>query len=294
MSLPLTEGNPRRLRGHSPLVVQRMMMHAHRLLPLLALGCAVLPLCPLAAQVPAAVPENLQIFLLMGQSNMAGRGQVEEEDKVPIPGIFSLNRELAWVPAVEPVHFDRPFVGSGLGRPFAKALLEANPSVAIGLVPCALGGSSLKQWTPGDKLYTEALTRARAALKSGKLKGILWHQGESDSGTEELARSYRERWTGFIDSLRRDLDAPEVPVLVGQLGEFLYRDNGGASLHARIVNEQLALIPLSVPKTAFVLSAGLNHKGDKVHFDRAALHELGRRYALAYLGLDADWARRSR
>jgi len=224
---------------------------------------------------------------------MAGRGEIEAQDRVPIPRAFALNRELRWMPAVEPVHFDRPYVGSGLARPFAQTLLAANFSASIGLVPCAVGGTGLNLWTPGGELYKNAIARMRVALKSGRLRAILWHQGESDTGSEELARSYRERWTRLIESLRHDLGVPDVPVLVGQLGEFIYPEMGGSSVYARVVNEQLALIPLYVPKTAFVSAAGLMHKGDRVHFDRASLNEFGRRFALAYLTLDPGWTRRS-
>jgi hypothetical protein len=261
---------------------------------LFTLICSIALLqCDGTAPAPDNTPTNLQIFLLAGQSNMAGRGEIEAEDRVPIPRVFALNRELEWTPAVEPVHFDRPYVGSGLARPFAKYLLEANPSASIGLVPCAVGGTGLNLWTPGGDLYENAITRMRVALKSGRLRAILWHQGESDSGSEELARSYRERWTRFIEGLRNDLGGQDVPVLIGQLGEFIYKEKGGNSPYAQVANEQLALIPLYVPKTAFVSAAGLTHKGDRVHFDRASLNELGRRFALAYLTLDPVWTRRA-
>lgn len=233
---------------------------------------------------------NLELFLLIGQSNMAGRGQVEPADREPIPRVLALGKDGEWAPAVEPVHFDKPYAGSGLARSFAKTLAEANPAASIGLIPCAVGGTGLSEWKPGGKLYSDALERARIAMKSGRLRAILWHQGESDSGDEKLAGTYRERWSEWIRSLRQDLGDPDVPVIVGQLGEFFAKENGGNSPFARVVNEQLAVIPLYVRHTAFVSSAGLTHKGDRVHFDRTSLRELGRRYALAYLSLDPEWA----
>ena len=242
----------------------------------------------LAASCAAQTP-NLELFLLVGQSNMAGRGIVEAADREPIPGVYALNKELAWTPAIDPVHFDKPYAGAGLGRWFAKTLKAANPSASIGLIPCAAGGTSLNEWAPEGKLYADAVRRAREAMKSGRLRGILWHQGESDTGDEALARSYRERWTRFVEALRRDLNAAEVPAMVGQLGEFTYKDRGGAMIFAPLVDEQLATIPLHVPRTAFVSSAGLKHKGDKVHFDSASLREFGRRYALAYMSLSPEW-----
>ena len=217
---------------------------------------------------------------------MAGRGVVEAQDKAPIPRVYMLTKELEWKPAVDPLHFDKADIaGVGLARSFARELTKSNPSASIGLIPAAFGGTSLEEWKPGGKLYTTAVARARAAMKSGKLRGILWHQGEADSGKEENAKSYRERWTKVIGSLREDLNAANVPVIVGQLGEFY------TGPFARTVDEQLAIIPLQVPRTAFVSSAGLKPKVDNVHFDAPSLREFGRRYAHAFLMLDPGWSK---
>jgi hypothetical protein len=229
-------------------------------------------------------PHDLQLFLLIGQSNMAGRGPVEAQDREVIPRVLMLNKEMAWVPAVDPLHFDKPNVaGVGLGRTFAKTMLWANPSVSIGLIPAAFGGTSLDEWKPGDKLYTDAVKRAKEAMKSGKLRGILWHQGEADAGTMEHVSSYRERFANLVQHLRSDLDAPDVPVVVGELGEFQ------KGKFTREMNEQLALVPFVVPHSAFVSSAGLTDKGDGVHFGSASAREFGRRYALAFLSLAPEW-----
>jgi Carbohydrate esterase, sialic acid-specific acetylesterase len=152
------------------------------------------------------------------------------------------------------------------------------PKAHIGLLPCAFGGSPLHDWIPGAIHYENAVKRTREAQKQGTLRVILWHQGEAESNDLDRARSYRERWTHMMTSLRKDLGAPDVPVIVGQLGLFFVK-----SPYARIVNEQLAMIPASVPYTAFVPSYGLKHKGDEVHFDTPSLREFGRRYAHAFL-----------
>lgn len=239
-----------------------------------------------AATILAQPPADLQLFLLAGQSNMAGRGVVEAQDKAPLPRVYMLTKDLEWKAAVDPLHFDKPGVaGVGLARSFARELTKSNPAASIGLIPAAFGGTSLDEWKPGGKLYSEAVARARTGMKSGKLRGILWHQGESDSGKEETSKSYRDRWRQVIGSLREDLNAANVPVVVGQLGEFY------AGAFARTVNEQLALIPLQVPRTAFVSSAGLKPKSDNVHFDTPSLREFGRRYSHAFLMLDPGWSK---
>lgn len=225
----------------------------------------------------ADAPHDLQIFLLIGQSNMAGRGPMLAEDYVPHPRIFMLNRDLAWVPATDPLHFDKPkMVGVGPGSSFARALAEREPSAIMGLVPAAVGGTSLEEWKAGGKLYVDAVTRARAALKSGRLAGILWHQGEADSASTK-ARTYATRFAAMIAQLRADLNAPDVPVIVGETGRF----RAGATE----INAVLATLPASVPRCAFVSAEGLTDKGDKLHFDRESQHELGRRYAAAWLRL---------
>jgi hypothetical protein len=233
--------------------------------------------------------QEKQLFLLIGQSNMAGRGAVEPQDKEIIPRVFMLNKDMAWVPAVDPLHFDKPAVaGVGLGRTFARTLQWANPGASIGLIPAAFGGTSLDEWKPGDKLYADAVQRTHEALKSGKLRGILWHQGEADAGAEEHVGSYRERFANLVQHLRQDLNTPDVPVVVGELGEFQ------KGKFTRQLNEQLALIPFLVPHSAFVSSSGLTDKGDGLHFNSASAREFGRRYAMAFLSLDPEWTGSSR
>ncbi|HKB92472.1 MAG TPA: sialate O-acetylesterase, partial [Opitutaceae bacterium] len=186
-----------------------------------------------------AAEDDVQLFLLIGQSNMAGRGAVEPQDKVPHPRVFMLTKQLTWVPAVDPVHFDKPDVaGVGLGSTFARVLAEAEPKAIIGLVPAAMGGSSLDEWKPGEKLYSNAVARMKEAMKRGQLKGILWHQGESDSAKEKAA-TYAERFCAMIEQLRKDLGAENVPLIIGETGRF--------RTDAAAINEVLAGLPELVP-----------------------------------------------
>src|SRR5690606_25725287 len=165
----------------------------------------------------------MQIFLLAGQSNMAGRGQVTAADSLVHPRIFMLSREGAWVPAVEPVHYDKPGAGVGPGLTFACAIVTADPTAVVGLVPTAVGGSPITTWVPGavhDQTgtppYDDAMARARQALTSGRLAGILWHQGESDANAE-AAGQYEGRLEELIARFRTEPGAPDVPVRIGQL-----------------------------------------------------------------------------
>jgi len=246
-----------------------------------------------AASAPLPSKAKLQLYLLMGQSNMAGRGKIAPEDKVPHPRVLVFTLDNKWEAAVEPVTHDKPgMLGVGPGLAFGKAMAEQQPGITIGLVPCAVGGTALRLWERGGILYSNAVRRAKLAMQDGTLKGIVWHQGESDSGTAKNAYSYGDRLARMIGDIRADLDAPGLPVVVGQIGEFLYDRGPDHSPYARVVNEALAALPTKVPATACARSKGLNHKGDQLHFDAASQREFGRRYAAEMLRLQAARARR--
>jgi hypothetical protein len=223
------------------------------------------------------VPDHMQLFLLIGQSNMAGRGKVEPQDEVANPQIYMLTKDRQWVLAKDPVHFDKPVAGVGPGLEFARQIVASNPRTIVGLIPCAMGGSSLDQWKPGGNLYNEAVARTRAAMKNGTLTGILWHQGESDSSHGKVV-TYGERFAAMIGQLRKDLSAENAPVIVGELGRFR-----AASAE---FNAALPEVVRRVPRCACVTSEGLSDRGDHLHFDSASQRILGRRYAAAFLKLN--------
>ena len=228
--------------------------------------------CPQRDGRPVPV-EEFHIYLLMGQSNMAGRGKMTAEDRQPVPGIFSLDAKSAWQPAAHPLHFDKPNVaGVGLGLDSAKVLQQHDKQIVVGLVPCAFGGTRLDQWRPGDKLYENAVARAKTAARCGVLKGVLWHQGESDS-TDQLAPTYAARLAEMLTKLRGDLGDHDLPIVVGELGQFRKQ------LTTTQVNAQLREVANSLPQVACASSEGLTHNGDSTHFDATALKEFGRRYA---------------
>ena len=256
---------------------------------LIVIGVAVLFATGFAQQSDA--PQrggSLQLFLLVGQSNMAGRGKVEPQDAVPIARVLMLDKQRTWVPAIDPMHFDKPIAGVGLGRAFAARIAAAGPHVTIGLIPAAVGGSPIDAWQPGvyyeptrSHPWDDAIARARAAQPSGTLQAVLWHQGESDA-TAELAPAYEAKLHDLIARIRVALDAPDVPFIVGQLGQFPDVPWDGPR---RTVDTAHRTLPGKVRRTAFVSSEGLVHGDDKVHFDSASLREFGRRYAEAYLSL---------
>ena len=236
---------------------------------------------------PLKLPEkaNFHLFLLVGQSNMAGRGIVEDEDKVPHPRVLMLSKNGDWIPAVDPMHFDKPIAGVGLGKTFGMEIAEADPKITVGLIPCAVGGSPIDTWKP-DAYYPatkshpwdDAMRRAKLALKSGVLKGILWHQGESDA-TSDLAPAYEAKLGDLVKRLRAGLEAPDIPFVAGQMGQFPDNPWNDARKQVDKAHQEL---PSRVRHTAFVSSEDLQHKGDKVHFDSASFRNFGKRYAEAF------------
>jgi len=231
------------------------------------------------------LPQSSQtkLYLLVGQSNMAGRGRVGPIDKTSHPQVYSLAKDGHWVSAMEPIHFDKPKrVGVSPGLAFGKVIAADDPQSIIGLIPSAVGGSVIASWRrrgyhSQTKVYPydDAIRRAKIAIaKGGKLEAILWHQGEHDSRRDK-AGAYESELTRLVSDFRRDLNAPNVPFIVGGLGDFLIKRNSDTDL----VQLALSTVSQRVTCTAFVSASGLVDKGDELHFDAASAREFGRRYA---------------
>jgi carbohydrate esterase-like sialic acid-specific acetylesterase len=255
----------------------------------LAIACLV-PFTPSRGADETAVKlppkQEFQLFLLAGQSNMAGRGKVDDEGRKPQPRIYSLNKDGKWQPAVDPLHWDKPEAGAGIGKPFAEIIASKNPSISIGLVPTACGGSPISTWSPGkfweqtkSHPYDDFLVRAKRAMQDGTLKAILWHQGESDSNAMDAAE-YETRLTELINRMRSDLNAPDLPFIIGQLGRFPAKP---WSKDREAVDAAHQAVARKMKNVRFVSSEGLNSRGDNLHFDTPSLRIFAHRYAEAYL-----------
>jgi len=236
----------------------------------------------LAAQ-DAITDSNFHVYLLIGQSNMAGRGVVDAESTQVNPRILMLDSLNNWVPATDPVHFDKPNVaGVGPAIGFANEMLKGNDKIRIGVIPCAWGGSPISVWKPDSVYlkahpYDDAIKRATIAKQQGMLKGILWHQGESDNNAARAA-IYLEKLQQLITRLRNDLHQPQLPFVAGEIGHFNKVD---------IINAVINRLPVTVNNTAVVSANGLTDKGDQLHFDTPSARELGKRYAVAMRQLQA-------
>ncbi|TWU37913.1 Carbohydrate acetyl esterase/feruloyl esterase precursor [Novipirellula aureliae] len=228
-----------------------------------------------------------EVYLLIGQSNMAGRAPIESMDEGPIDGCELLNAEGKWEPATNPLN-KYSTVGKKLsvqklnpGYGFAKRLHELRPGISVGLVVNARGGTSISKWAKTSTeydYYSAAVARTQAALADGnsRLAGILWHQGESDGNR---TGSYMKKLTALIADLRADFNAPDLPFIAGQVE---MDDTDGKP--SRVFNDVIIQLPTVVSNTAVVSTEGLLTL-DGTHFDSASQRELGRRYADALLSL---------
>jgi hypothetical protein len=225
---------------------------------------------------------NFHLYILAGQSNMAGRGKVIERDNQSHPRVYVLNKNKEWKLAKDPLHFDKPnIVGVGPGLAFGKAMAGYKERVKIGLIPCAAGGSPISSWAIGgyhdqtkSHPYDDAIVRAKAAMQDGVIKGVIWHQGESDSKPDKV-KVYHAKLEELITRFRQDLSNEYLPFVVAKLGDFYVAKNP----NAEPINKILERVPDIVKNTACVDVSGLTHKGDVVHFDTKSSRELGRRYA---------------
>ncbi len=222
-------------------------------------------------------------FLIIGQSNMAGRGLLTEAAHLNTrKGALKVLRNGRWQTMYRPVNPDRPFSGTCLAESFAGAYYDEHPNVEVGIIPCADGGTSLDQWREGGLLFDNAVHCARLAMRTSHLVGILWHQGEADC-REERYPLYLEKITALMRAIRRELKAETVPLVVGGLGDFLKdRSETPVLANYNYVNEALIKFAEKTEHTAFASAEGLTSNSDNLHFNHASLHEFGLRYYAAF------------
>ena len=263
------------------------------------------------AQEPAvAVDSNFYIFLCFGQSNMEGQGTITDADRNVDERFLAMNTTdcdaangnalYSWRKAVPPLA--RCGVGLGPVDYFGRLLLDSitphNPNIRIGVVDVAVAGcgielfsmvddSDLKyketaaDWMQGmiaaygGRPYQRLVDAAREAQKSGVIKGILLHQGESNNGSQAWPGQVAAIYDSLISQL--NLNPDDVPLLVG---ETVTTEVGGAcGWHNTVV----ALMP-NVVKNAYVVSAkNLAGKSDGLHFTDKSYRVLGKRYAKQWL-----------
>ena len=225
----------------------------------------------------------MKSFLLIGQSNMAGRGFIKDAKPIDASHISTF-RNGVWFGMFRPINPDRPHAGVCLAESFAEAYAKKYDE-RIGLIPCASGNTKLSQWMPGTNLYDNAVHCAKLAMRSSELLGILWHQGESDVSSDETINNYKENFEIMINTMRKELGNEELPVVIGGLGDYLKEDpdyTPEAIVNVDRLNEIFEDIVKTNKKMAFASAKGLTCNPDLTHFNAESLYDFGLRYFEAF------------
>jgi hypothetical protein len=231
---------------------------------------------------PTATPEpEFHVFLLLGQSNMAGYPKALPEDKVKDERVLVLGfddnpatgrRKDEWDVACPPLH-DSWNNALGPGDYFGKTMIEHVPDGGtIGLVPCAISGERIETFMKsGGSKYDWIIHRARIAQQSGGvIKGIIFHQGESNNGDP----SWPHKVKTLVEDLRKDLGIGGVPFIAGEL---LY--SGNCAGHNTLVNQLPSIISNCYVVSANGLVVDPSDTTWNLHFSRDSQVILGKRYA---------------
>jgi sialate O-acetylesterase len=268
----------------------------------------------IATEAPASPPfplEDADIWVLAGQSNMEGYGRIRKE-YVANPRIAVFNLRNEWKPAVPPTHTvtaaaapvfkklifeinptltekdwahwvesqkDRPIGGVGPDLSFAESIVSATGRNVV-LLPCALGGTSLSHWNPARRdegeasLYGNMLARIKKV--GGRVKGVLWYQGESQAN-RAAAETFEKDFLNFVDNVRRDVGDPELPFLYVQIGRFCY-ENHDSEPFWKSVQEKQRIVRTQRPNLWVVPAVDLP-LDDMIHVGAAGQERLGRRLA---------------
>ena len=246
------------------------------------------------------------IFLCFGQSNMEGNARAEAQDST-VDNRFqvmeaincpNLGREMGkWYAAVPPLC--RCHTGLTPADYFGRTLVENLPKdIRVGVINVAVGGckielfdkdhyqsyvSTAPQWMIGmindynGNPYQRLVEMARLAQKDGVIKGILLHQGESNTGDSAWPQKVKLVYDNLLHDL--NLEPGSVPLLAG---ETVNADQGGACAS---MNAIIATLPKSIRNAYVISSAGCPQRGDNLHFTAAGYRELGKRYGLKMLSL---------
>ena len=250
---------------------------------------------------------NFYIFLCFGQSNMEGAARIEPQDLEGVSPRFLLmpavddparNRKMGeWCHALPPLC--RPNTGLTPVDYFGRTLTENLPeNIRVGVIHVAIGGIRIEGFMPegmeefvktapgwmtgmlkayDNNPYERLVTLAKKAQKDGVIKGILMHQGESNTGDPEWANKVQNVYDHLLGDLQ--LKPEEVPLLAGEVVQA----NGEGQCIA--MNKQIDELPKTLHTSQVISSTGCSNGPDKLHYDAAGYRELGRRYGEKMLEL---------
>lgn len=223
-------------------------------------------------------------FLLIGQSNAAGRGIKTDVSPIVNDRLF-VYRNGRWRNMYVPVNPDAVSSGICLIENFAD-MYSKDKNVDVGIIPCAIGGTCLDQWVEGGVVFENACFMAELASRTSTIAGVLWHQGESDCSPAKYPK-YKEKLSVILSAIRKRLNLEDVPFLLGGLGDYLkYCPRPGSFSNYVYINEQLKEYAADTPMTGYVHAHGLTPNPDFLHFSAHSLREFGLRYYEEFLKLE--------
>lgn len=219
-------------------------------------------------------------FVLMGQSNMAGRGVLSDVEKIDNKLCY-MYRMMHWIKMEEPINLDALLddefaSGVGLSASFADTYAKTYGE-SVGLIPCAKGGSKLSLWMPGTPLFEQAVLLTKFAMQETDLKGILWHQGESDCRLQEDFDAYPERFLTLLTEFRARIGRPDLPIVIGEISNHI-SDRWGRLAGYQKLNETLHELAKQLPNCAIVDCGEFPLKPDGIHFNAESLRKMGTMY----------------
>ncbi len=249
---------------------------------------------------------NFYIYLCFGQSNMEGQGTIQAQDKtvdsrfkvMEAVSCSNLGRTMGtWSTATPPLC--RCYTGLSPVDYFGRTMVANLPTnIRVGVINVSVAGckielfdkanyqtyaSTVPSWMTniineyGGNPYARLVQIAKLAQKDGVIKGILLHQGESNTGDSQWPSKVK----GIYNNLMTDLglDPTKVPLLAG---EVVNADQGGACAS---MNSIIATLPKTIPNSYVISSAGCKDTTDNLHFDSAGYREFGKRYGTKMLSL---------
>ena len=256
---------------------------------------------------PTPPTPELHVYLCFGQSNMEGNAAIEAQDKENVPERFlmmaavnnpDLNRTKGeWYTAIPPLA--RRYTGLTPVDYFGRKMVENLPEhISVGVINVSVAGCGIDlfdkdkyasylpnqaDWMKnianeyGGNPYDCLIQLAKKAQSKGIIKGILLHQGESNTGDEKWPTNVKKIYEDMLADL--DLDAVNIPLLVG---EVVHANQGGACAYHNTV---IAKIPNVIPTAHVISSDGCPAAADNLHFSAEGYRMLGRRYADKMLSL---------
>lgn len=215
-----------------------------------------------------AAQQPLSLFVLAGQSNMAGAIPFGAE--VPTPNVYDVSLG-APKPAVDGLG-DQLYAGPGIA--IGAELHRLYPNLRIGLIQCAVGNTAMSRWAPGGDLYTTCLKRTLAARAYGVVRGVLFYQGEADA-YNSTAAGWATRFAAMVGGFRQSLRQPGLMVVFAQLG----RMPSDAALYPQWTAVQAEQASVKIAHVRMVSTSDIP---SDVHYDAAGYATLGQRFASAW------------